>query len=232
MTYTKSIVCLANSIKHHPKRCIAGKELAAQNLWIRPVSNNVLDEGALSQMDSAFQNGAQPKLLDVIEVHLKQTIPHGCQTENHLIDETAYWQKTGKIDWATLESLLDMPQSLWVNGNSTKNGFNDKISQQVALNLPNSLKLIRPENFQITVTQEGGGQYPVKRAMRAKFQWNNVDYLLKITDPNYTNRINEYTINVGYTISNAIICISISDILKEANAHFKLIASIITTDMT
>lgn len=83
--YTKTIICLANSRKING-RCVAGKEIAGGKIgaWIRPVSSQ--PAGELSEKDRCYENCHDPKLLDVIRIPMIKAQPHGCQTENHLID--------------------------------------------------------------------------------------------------------------------------------------------------
>ena len=229
MTHLKTIICLANSIKHHPFRCVAGKEIQGTNSWIRPESSDAKNEGALHPNQSKLQDGSQPKLLDILEISFVNSNSHGCQTENHLINEAVSWRKIGQSNYENIVGLLDAPNTLWTNNLSTRVGLNDSISRDDAIHLPNSLLLIRPANFRIKVTLDGGGQYREKLGIRGSFIWNNVNYRLKITDPNYMENINTYTVDQEYPIDDAIICVSISGLFEQTNTHFKLIAAIITT---
>lgn len=66
---TKKILCLANSRKRGG-RCIAGRELLADSPgpWIRPVSDREHEE--VSEEERQFEDGSEPKVLDVIVVRL------------------------------------------------------------------------------------------------------------------------------------------------------------------
>lgn len=86
------IVCLANSFKRGG-RCIAGIDLKT-NRWIRPIGRG--DEGAIGR--ERLINGAEPKLLDIVELPLGATADDlGCQPENRilLLDP---WRKVGVIE--------------------------------------------------------------------------------------------------------------------------------------
>src|ERR1700744_6789351 len=74
--YSKTILVLANSRKISG-RCVAGKELVGTGFggWIRPVS--LRPAGELSEADRQFQDGTDPKLLDVVEIPMSRHLPHG-----------------------------------------------------------------------------------------------------------------------------------------------------------
>ena len=63
MPKTKTLLILANSIKHWPSVCIAGREIKpggerySFGPWIRPVSSH--GEGELSPTDCQLSNGSQ-----------------------------------------------------------------------------------------------------------------------------------------------------------------------------
>lgn len=89
------MVCLANSRKLKG-RCIAGKRLGpgkeAGN-WIRPVSKRENQE--VSEDERQYEDGSDPRVLDIVEVPMLRPTPVGCQTENWLLDPAKYWKKVG-----------------------------------------------------------------------------------------------------------------------------------------
>ena len=85
MAVVKRIVCLANS-KKMSGRCVAGREVGASGPgpWVRPVTSRPSEE--LSEIERMYEDGSEPRLLDVIDVPLLQHRPHACQTENWLLN--------------------------------------------------------------------------------------------------------------------------------------------------
>ena len=85
------IVYLANSFKRGG-RCIAGIDLET-NRWIRPIGGGY--EGAIRS--ERLINGAEPKLLDIIEIPLGGNANDlGCQPENRIL-RPGPWLKVGEI---------------------------------------------------------------------------------------------------------------------------------------
>lgn len=225
MAYNRTLVCLANSTKHYPSRCIAGREWTAGGVgaWLRPVADYNTDEGAIPPATSRLQDGTQPQVLDVIQVPLERAVPHSCQVENHLVNGGT-WQKTGRLAWAQLEGMVETPVSLWGQGNSSGNGLNDRLSLAEAARHQSSLHLIRPANLRIVVTTTGAEFNKPKKGMRAHFNLGRIEYSLKVTDPRYTDHIRQYREDVEYALEGGILCVSISEPLGAY--HYKLIATI------
>ncbi len=103
--YSKTIICLANSRKM-TGRCVAGKEIAGGKIggWIRPVS--VRPAGELSEEDRRFQNGQDPKLLDVIRIPMIEHRPYGFQKENQLLTTVTIGPKNARRHGANCRRRL------------------------------------------------------------------------------------------------------------------------------
>jgi hypothetical protein len=179
--YTKTILCLANSRKMSG-RCIAGKEVREEGYgaWIRPVSKRPTEE--ISEEDRRYENGEDPKLLDIIQIPFLKPCPSHLQSENHLINDGYYWKRVGRLGWKDLKPALDaLDGRLWLNGNSSYNGLNDRVPVDQAQQLTTSLALIRPQNLKLIVAIEGAAYR--KRRVRAQFQFKGDRYRLSVTDP-------------------------------------------------
>ena len=228
MNYTKTIVCLANSRKISG-RCIAGKEKTEQGFggWIRPISNR--PAGEISEDERMYQNGDDPQVLDLIEIPLFEYRPHYYQTENHLLDDRYCWKKVGQVKRDELHSLIDLVEgNLWVNGYSSYKGTNDRIPEEIANKLDNSLVLIQPEQLSILVDTEGGEFGNAKRKVRAKFILNNKQYKLAITDPRIERAfLKKKDGQYPLLAQNIYMCLSIGE--PYNGFCYKLAASLITS---
>lgn len=226
MTYVKRIVCLANSFKTGGS-CIAGRIVLGSGKyggWLRPVSARPTQEVWTSEC--RYKNKEHPKLLDIIEVPLLKAVPHNHQTENHVIDATSRWVKTGELPFDELESLRERPESLWINSDSTETGTLNCISQSEAGTLRDSLVLIKKKNFTIEVgSKTWGGR--TKKIYRGNFRYNGTDYSLNLTDPVATNAFTAKD-EGEYLLNDVYLCISLTEpYVKDGRCH-KLVAAIIS----
>src|SRR2546430_11988689 len=92
----KRLVCLANSRKLNG-RCIAGREWLNDRpgAWVRPVSDRPHQE--VSEYERQYQDGSDPRPLDIMDVPVIQQCPSIHQTENWLLDPDEYWTKIGEF---------------------------------------------------------------------------------------------------------------------------------------
>ena len=222
MGYSSRIVCLANSRKNSG-RCVAGKEFSQDSNfgdWVRPVSNRPTQE--ISIEERRYQNGEDPKLLDIITIQLIGHVPHAHQRENHLIDANHYWIKQGSVAWAELADATEQFNGqLWVDGHHSYNGLNDRIPENDTLALTNSLTLQETEDLIITVGPEG--IYP-KRKVRAAFSLGQKKYILAVTDPVVETKYLQEP-DGEYPVGRSRLCISIGEPFQ--GYCYKLVAGII-----
>jgi hypothetical protein len=225
--YVKTIVCLANSRKIHGCS-VAGKEIAGRRIgsWIRPVSGRAA--GELSEEDRRFENGQEPRPLDIIRIPMIEARPCGYQTENHLIDDSEYWTKEGEASWAELQRALDsISGPLWDNSSSSYNGLHDRVDETLANNLGSSLRLVEVKDLKITVAIEGTEIGNAKRKVRGNFALNGAKYRLAVTDPVLERTYLEGT-DGEFEIGPAVLCISFREPYR--GYAYKLIAGVILNE--
>jgi hypothetical protein len=223
----KRIVLLANSRKLSG-RCLAGKGVPAvgRGSWVRPVSDRLAEE--LSEEERQYQDGTDPRVLDIIDVPLGGHRPKAYQSENWVIDPDKYWVRVGRAHWADLAVLADKPTSLWTNGNHTFHGLNDRVLATEAAGLDQSLFLLHLDQLKIHVFAPGAAFNNPKRRVQASFSTGGADYRLWVTDP-----IIERTYLAGEDGDFAIGECFVTASLGEPNSDgfcYKLVAAIITRD--
>jgi hypothetical protein len=226
MSYTKKIVCLANSRKL-AGRCVAGKEWDGEKIgpWCRPVSAR--ERGELTAERWYYRTWRDPQLLDVIEVGLVGPRPSTFQTENYLVDTNVRWKYAGHVSAEHLISAADRPTGpLWANGQSTACGVNDKVPATVAERQRNSLVLVQPEVLTVTVGTEGVEIGSPRRRVRGHFSLAGHDYVLIVTDPIVEKQVMANPDGFSRDLQNPLLCISLSEKYSAQNACFKLIAGV------
>jgi len=220
MPYTKRLLCLAASRKHHGY-CVAGKDVNSGE-WVRPISARPGHE--ISYVERLTAEGHRCDLLDVIDVSLTQGVPTAFQVENHLNNQAVRWQLAGTGTYDQAAAMLDPEQHLWLNGHSSYNGLNDQVPEADATEMTDSLRLIRVPSLTLLVHSEGGVFAPAKRVVRAQFELLGETYWLKLTDPALENELRGQG-DGAYEYENAIMCISLGETFN--GYAYKLVASVI-----
>lgn len=219
MAETKRILCLANSRKLSG-RCVAGIEIVGDGVagWIRPVSGRATHE--ISETEREYRDGSDPKVLDVIDVPLIAHSPFGFQTENWLLDPAHYWVRRGAADWASLEQLMKDSRRLWLNGYSSSNGENDRVPDEKAVGLLDSLRLVKVQKATLKVMDGFTG----RREVRAGFTHAGKSYWLRVTDPEI-ERAAKKKENGEYTLGESAFTISLGETFQ--GYAYKLVAAVI-----
>jgi hypothetical protein len=223
MGIAKRIACLANSRKMQG-RCVAGREWNAGVVgsWIRPVSDRPTEE--VSEYERQYQDGSDPRVLDIIQVPLIEARPKDYQQENWLLDPRLYWVKVGTLAWERLCDLHDRRGPLWINGNSSYNGLNDRIPLAQAIELRSSLMLIHVRNLELKVFAPGEAFGNTKRRVQARFAFDGMDYWLWVTDP-IVERQYLAESDGEYAVGEAYLTISIGEPYQDY--CYKLVATVI-----
>ncbi|MDP8033844.1 hypothetical protein QJU43_06685 [Pasteurella atlantica] len=201
----KEIVILAKSIKHNGY-CVAGKYFSTKQ-WVRLVSNS--GGGQLSFEQVQYENiygRFEVKPLQRMKIGLVKEVSLINQPENWLIDNRL-WVQNYRIEKSELYNYLDKPEDLW--GDSHKVNYNSIESRNILIE--QSLYLVKAHNLNLYITED--------QKRRAKFCYNNINYDLPVTDPEFDNIFNDKNI-----INNAILCISLGE---EFNGYcYKIVATI------
>ncbi len=224
MTESKRIVCLANSRKL-AGRCIAGREWSearGAGGWIRPVSAR--DGREVSEYERQYEDGSDPRVLDVVNIPLLEARPEDWQTENWLLDPEYYWEREGTYSWFDLPRLADPVEPLWIDGHSTWNGMNDKIPLELARPLSSSLQLIHVAGLGLDVFSPGEAFGNAKRRVQGRFSHAGTDYALWVTDPGY-ERTYLAKLDGAYGIGECYLTVNLGE--PYEGACYKLIAAII-----
>lgn len=226
MSYTKMIVCLANSRKPPSGRCIAGREVTSAGFgaWIRPVSARATQE--ISEEERRYRDGADPKVLDVVAIEMTRPSPQLHQQENHLIDDGYYWVKQSSVSWGNLQRAVEDPAGpLWINGYSSLHGHNDRILEDRLSSLKRSLYLVRPSGLRLIIATEGSDFGPPRRRVRAQFDLCGHSYCIVVTDP-WMERQCLVKPDGEIALEDAALCVSLGEVF---NGHaYKLAAAVIT----
>ena len=228
MPDVKRIVCLANSRKLHG-RCVAGREWAdgRAGRWIRLVSDRQHQD--VSEYERQYEDGSDPQVLDVIDVPVLKPCPRPAryQTENWLLDPQYYWEKVGRLSWFDLPALADAVAPLWLDGHSTYHGLNDKVPEEMADSVGDSLKLVHVDTLELSVFKPGEAFGNMKRRVQGRFACAGRRYSLWVTDPVYERRYLA-KLDGEYPMGECFLAVSLGE--PYGGAVYKLIASIITTE--
>ena len=215
-------ICLANSRKL-AGRCIAGREWTegGAGRWIRPVSARSGQE--VSEYERQYEDGSDPRVLDIVDVPVVEPKPHGFQSENWLLDPRYYWSKVGAFSPLDMGRLLDPLDRLWINGYHTFNGANDKIPEELTKGVSNSLRLISVDALELRVFAPGEAFGNSKRRVQARFDHGGTDYALWVTDP-VCERTYLAKLDGDYELDGCFLTVSLGE--PYEGACYKLVAAI------
>ena len=223
----KRIVYLANSRKL-TGRCIAGREWSKEHgagSWVRPVS--VRENQEVSEYERQYKDGSDPRVLDIINIPVLEPQPKDYQTENWLLNPEYYWEKIGAFSRRDLPKLADSIAPLWIEGQSTYHGRNDKILLQSADSISDSLRLIHVERLTLAVFNPGEAFGNPKRRVQGQFIYAGTEYKLWVTDPAYERAYLAKPDGI-YNIGECYLTISLGEPFE--GACYKLIAATIRAE--
>jgi hypothetical protein len=227
LSYSRTIVCLANSRKYQG-RCIAGLEVNGDGVgkWVRPVGS--VGKGELYG-ERLYSDGKEPQLLDVMEIEFLREAPSGCHWEDQVVNTRHRWVRKERFNrWSLYLAVEDVKGCLWFEGGSTSHGRNDKIPAEAAAGLSSSLKLIQPNRLKIEVQmEEGGGLSKPRRAIRGSFSIGGFDYTLSVTDCSLEQELKDAPVGTTTRLTRPLLCLSVSEPFEKMNCCYKLIAGVL-----
>lgn len=148
---------------------------------MRPVSTRPGEE--VSEDERQYEDGSDPRVLDVMEVPLLEPKPKQCQQENWVLDPDQCWKRIGRLDWRGVLVIAENPDRLWMNELSTYHGLNDQISLETAKKLERSLFLIHVKALRLRVFRPGRNFGNPKLRVQGQFEYRGERYWLWVTDP-------------------------------------------------
>ncbi|TXE83246.1 hypothetical protein FPD46_03395 [Campylobacter peloridis] len=210
--FEKEIIIFANSVKNN-KHCVAGKDIVTKE-WIRAVSS--VNGGALDDNIVIYENKGKfwkVKPLDRILIKFEKKSSLANQPENYLISNSP-WETKFKIERNIVSDYLDKPDNLWLYDYNyiDRVNYNNIINNQYKIN--QSLYLIHVDF--IKLYRKGRMNQSPQR--RGRFIYNKIEYDLALTDPNFTNLIEE-------NLKDKYLCISLGE--EFQGYCYKIIACVI-----
>ena len=149
-----------------------------------------------------------------MEVEAKEHVPYHVQNENWLIDESTEIKKIGSLSKQQIFNLhpIEKPDMIFDN---PKN----ELERNEIKKLNHSLEMINAKELQFDTSMKGDGKHHYK----VKFQYNEHEYNLALTDPKYRNEDFDQI-----RIPSATIIVSIPAIpYGENNLYYKFVAKIL-----
>ena len=219
--FVQSMVCFANSRKDG-RRCVAGKTWSRTDggTWVRPVSRD--PSRALLPGLLAYQDGAQPRLLDIMQVPLDSALPEGHQQENALTNPGYFWTKSGQVRWADLGQWLDVPQQLWSVNDQSRGMINNRVP--TALSVQSSLRLIRVPVLHVKLMAAPQSSDPYKHVVVGEFVYHGASYRLHVTDIDIEAQCRAHP-SRNLVFTQAVLCVSLGNNFHQH--YYKLIASVL-----
>jgi hypothetical protein len=138
---------------------------------MRPVSAR--PGRSVSEYERQYQDGKDPRLLDIVDIPVIRASPVVGQPENWLLDPDWYWEFVGRRT-KMIDALADDPAELWLNGNSTVAGENDRVPESLLGPGGASLYLVHAEQLTIRVLAPGAAFGNAKRKVRGSFTYRGI----------------------------------------------------------
>lgn len=214
----KTFICLAKSVREGGL-CVAGKEIDESDKilsWFRPV---VEQTNAIPAENCNFEIG------NIISCDVTNPSPISTQKENFTLADNPNWTLEKKSYKINYDDLLDNPNQLWENLNSTY-GINDKSHPTSSDVTGNSLYFIKVDNATIKkINQNFDDDTVIKPRLRLIFNYNGIAYSLVVTDPSLSSLYwNTLQIGDSKEIGACYLTISLGKEFSKTGYCYKLVA--------
>ncbi|HHN8406096.1 TPA: dual OB domain-containing protein [Morganella morganii] len=210
-------------------RCVAGFELVDGNSagWVRPVCSS--GEGQVHDSDRICDNGKTAVKLSVVEVDVDKSQNHPMQRENVIFNHNVKWKYVSEYPQThlSLTCFLESPHTLWENGFNSTNGVNDKVPVSLVKGTRQSLFFIKPTKLFIHIATEGEEFGNPIRKVRARFNYNNIEYMFSLMDADILDEF-KTSANGEYEIFNAYMVVSLAG--EYLQHYWKIAAAIIRAE--
>ena len=185
------------------------------------------DTQEVSEYERQYEDGSDPRVLDIVDVPMLEPKSGAYQTENWLLDPERYWKKIGVYSSVDLPALVDPVEPLWVDGDKTYHGFNDKVPVEASGKITSSLRLISVNEIELRVFAPRSAFGDSKRRVQGRFLHAGQKYAFWVTDPVYERHFLAKK-DGNYRCGKCHLTISLGE--QFQGSIFKLIAAIIGLD--
>jgi hypothetical protein len=161
----KDILILTKSRKRQAF-CVAGIDIKTGE-WVRIVTDDIVTEHAVLEMDMEYTNGEYADVLDVARIKFVKHIPSDIQPENWLLDRKEKWQKieTKTVNEVNNKYLDGAKKYIFYNIGSSVN-YNEIINSNEIC----SLLLLEVSDVQFYVVTDN------KKKVKVNFSYNGIRY--------------------------------------------------------
>lgn len=209
----KEIIVLAKSSKHG-EYCIAGVDTITGQ-WVRPVSSNVTNEGAVPLRDIIYKDGTEVQILDKVKINIVEHKPTNSQPENYIYNPTVTWKKEGVSSLEEVISLRGYDEANNIFYNTKKEVSQYELSGQPSLLLVN----VKNSYIFIKTFEEG-----VPR-IQFNFSYNNLEYkYFKVGDEVVKRNLINKPDGSYYFRANLDVVFSLTDKYDRTGKHYKMAA--------
>lgn len=241
------VIILAKSYKNGA-RCIAGKRCESLpnnkvrvHEWVRPSLLNKAGEAIAPITESEYRysnQGGHTQVLDIMDIPYASNCTVAGQPDNFVVEKNKGWAKSSRFRAVCIFNIVDNPDDLWLDARTTTQKVTKRYVDEG--NVETSLYLIRPTEFQITLSNEyNEWEERYKRKALASFNYNGTLYSgISVTCPATRKMLKDnYPPEGGNAITQTLpdgdeyaIVLSLSPILESTQMHYKFVATIFDRD--